>query len=186
MVVGVGALAGEVDAQSVSGEVEVRRARTSRLKMESVSGELTYDGTIARDGRYEFSSHSGEIQLFVPSDVGAELSLRTFSGSIDTEFPLTMRGDTREDGRRQYGPRERRMDFTLGGGGDESDIHVILNMCQDALDFEIPVMPGRRWLRVVDTALESPDEIAAAGEETPVEGSTYRAASHSVVVLISK
>jgi DUF4097 and DUF4098 domain-containing protein YvlB len=108
---------GEIDAQSVSGEVEVRRARSSRLRMESVSGELTYDGSIARDGRYEFNSHSGEIRLLIPPDVGAELSLRTFSGSIDTEFPLTMRSDTREDGRRSYGPRERRMDFTLGGGG---------------------------------------------------------------------
>ena len=108
---------GEIDAQSVSGEVEIRRARSSRLRMESVSGELTYEGAIARDGRYEFNSHSGEIHLLIPPDVGAELSLRTFSGSIDTAFPLTMRSDTREDGRRNYGPRERRMDFTLGGGG---------------------------------------------------------------------
>lgn len=108
---------GEVDAQSVSGEVEVRRARSPRLRLESVSGDLTYDGTIARDGRYEFSSHSGEIHLLVPSDAGAELSLRTFSGSIDTAFPITMRGDARDDGRRSYGPRERRMDFTLGSGG---------------------------------------------------------------------
>jgi hypothetical protein len=110
-------IAGEIDAQSVSGEVDVRRARSSRVKMESVSGEITYDGTIARDGRYELSSHSGEIHLAIPSDVGADLSLRTFSGSIDTELPLTTRGDTRDDGRRSYGPRERRMDFTVGGGG---------------------------------------------------------------------
>ncbi|MDF1505002.1 DUF4097 family beta strand repeat-containing protein [Roseisolibacter sp. H3M3-2] len=108
---------GEIDAQSVSGEVEIRRARSSRLRMESVSGELTYDGSIARDGRYELNTHSGEIHLLLPSDVGAELSLRTFSGSIDSEFPLTMRGDARDDSRRGYGPRERRMDFTLGDGG---------------------------------------------------------------------
>ncbi|MGZ8457809.1 MAG: DUF4097 family beta strand repeat-containing protein [Gemmatirosa sp.] len=110
-------IAGDIEAQSVSGGVDVRRARSSRVKMESVSGEITYDGAIARDGRYELSSHSGEIRLALPSDIGAELSLRTFSGSIDSEFPLTMRGDTGTDGRRSYGPRERRMDFTLGGGG---------------------------------------------------------------------
>ena len=110
-------IVGEIDAQSVSGEVEVRRARTSRLRMESVSGELTYDGTIERDGRYELSSHSGEIHLALPSDVGARLSLRTFSGSIDTEFPLTMGGTTRDDQGRTTRGRDRRMDFTLGSGG---------------------------------------------------------------------
>jgi hypothetical protein len=110
-------VAGEIDAQSVSGEVDVRRARSPRVKMESVSGSITYDGSLSRDGRYELSSHSGEINLALPSDIGADLSLRTFSGSIDSEIPLTMRGDTRQDGRRSYGPRERRMDFTLGGGG---------------------------------------------------------------------
>jgi len=110
-------IVGEIDAQSVSGEVEVRRARTSRLRMESVSGELTYDGTIERDGRYELSSHSGEIHLALPSDVGARLSLRTFSGSIDTEFPLTMGGATRDDQGRTTRGRDRRMDFTLGSGG---------------------------------------------------------------------
>jgi Ni/Co efflux regulator RcnB len=110
-------VSGEIDAQSVSGEVEVRRARSSRLRMESVSGELTYEGSITRDGRYELNSHSGEIHLLLPADVGADLSLRTFSGSIDTDFPLTTRGDSRDENRRSYGPRERRMDFTLGGGG---------------------------------------------------------------------
>jgi DUF4097 and DUF4098 domain-containing protein YvlB len=108
---------GDVHAESVSGEVSVRRARTSRLRMQSVSGELTYDGAISRDGRYELTSHSGEIHLGLPSDVGASLSLRTFSGSFDSDFDLTLRADGR-DGRDRRGARnDRRMDFTLGGGG---------------------------------------------------------------------
>ena len=105
---------GDINTETVSGESTVRQARTSRLRMQSVSGELTYDGSIARDGRYELNSHSGEIHLALPSDVGASLSLRTFSGSFDSDFELTMRPDGR-DGR---GSRsDRRMDFTLGGGG---------------------------------------------------------------------
>jgi DUF4097 and DUF4098 domain-containing protein YvlB len=109
-------VSGDVNAESVSGEVSVRRARTSRLRMQSVSGELTYDGTIARDGRYELTSHSGEIHLALPSDVGASLSLRTFSGSFDSDFDLTMRADGR-DGSGRSSRNDRRMDFTLGGGG---------------------------------------------------------------------
>lgn len=108
---------GDIDAETVSGEVAVRRATTSRLRMQSVSGELTYDGTIARDGRYEFNSHSGEIRLAIPRDAGASLSLRTFSGSIDTDFPLTLQPDGRDAEGRTVRRGDRRMDFTLGGGG---------------------------------------------------------------------
>jgi DUF4097 and DUF4098 domain-containing protein YvlB len=107
---------GDISSETVSGESTVRRARTSRLRMQSVSGELTYDGTIARDGRYELNSHSGEIHLALPSDVGASLSLRTFSGSFDSDFELTMRPDGR-DGSSRASRNDRRMDFTLGGGG---------------------------------------------------------------------
>jgi DUF4097 and DUF4098 domain-containing protein YvlB len=107
---------GDISSETVSGESTVRQARTSRLRMQSVSGELTYDGAIARDGRYELSSHSGEIHLGLPSDVGASLSLRTFSGSFDSDFELTMRPDGR-DGAGRASRNDRRMDFTLGGGG---------------------------------------------------------------------
>lgn len=113
----LGDVSGDIDAESVSGEVDVRRARSGRVRMQSVSGELTYDGTIARDGRYELTSHSGEIHLGLPSDVGAALSLRTFSGSIDTDFPLTLQPDARDRSGRTVRRSDRRMDFTLGGGG---------------------------------------------------------------------
>jgi DUF4097 and DUF4098 domain-containing protein YvlB len=109
----------EVEAETVSGEVQLRRSpRARRVRAQSVSGELSYDGGIARDGRYEFTSHSGEIRLAMPADVGASLALRTFSGSIDSAFPLTMQPAS--DGRTRSltgGHGDRRMEFTLGQGG---------------------------------------------------------------------
>jgi DUF4097 and DUF4098 domain-containing protein YvlB len=104
-------IGGEVDAQAVSGDVTLRRVRAPRVRAQSVSGTLQYDGTYDRDGRYEFSSHSGGIRLALPGNVGATLGVRTFSGTIDTAFPLTMQPG---DGARG---RDKRMEFTLGGGG---------------------------------------------------------------------
>jgi DUF4097 and DUF4098 domain-containing protein YvlB len=92
--------------------VTVRRGHLSRLRAETVSGDVRYDGTFARDGRYDLSSHSGEIRLALPANVGAALSLRTYSGSIDTDFPLTLQPNG--SGAARPG---RRLEFTLGGGG---------------------------------------------------------------------
>jgi DUF4097 and DUF4098 domain-containing protein YvlB len=103
---------GQVDAKTTSGGVTVRRGHLSRLRAETVSGDVRYDGTFARDGRYDLSSHSGEIRLALPANVGAALSLRTYSGSIDTDFPLTLQPNG--SGAARPG---RRLEFTLGGGG---------------------------------------------------------------------
>lgn len=110
---------GEVDAKTTSGSVTVRRARVSRLRAETVSGDVAYDGTLARDGRYDLSSHSGEIRLALPANAGAALSVRTYSGTIDSNVPLTLQptadapGGTRDNSYRAG----RRLEFTVGGGG---------------------------------------------------------------------
>jgi DUF4097 and DUF4098 domain-containing protein YvlB len=106
-------VAGEVDAHSVSGEIDIRRARSGRVRTESVSGETTYEGTIDRDGRYDFNTHSGSVRLLLPANAAATLSLQTFSGSIDSDFQMTM-GPTSDQGR---GRSRRRMEFTINGGG---------------------------------------------------------------------
>jgi glycogen operon protein len=69
--------------------------------------------------------------------------------------------------------------------GSEPNLHVILNMDDRELPFQLPEPSGDRWLRVVDTALESPRDIADPGREEAVEGDEYRAVGRSVVVLIS-
>jgi isoamylase len=63
---------------------------------------------------------------------------------------------------------------------------VMLNMVWEAVDFELPPIPGRRWVRAVDTWLPSPDEILDPGDEVPVTSTTYHAGDRSVVVLISQ
>ena len=51
----------------------------------------------------------------------------------------------------------------------------------------LPAIPKRRWHRVVDTALGSPDDIAEhPGKGEQINGSSYRATARSVVVLIAK
>jgi hypothetical protein len=62
---------------------------------------------------------------------------------------------------------------------------VIANMADEVLAFELPRVEGRCWLRVVDTVLPGDADIADPGREVPVEGESYLANPHSVVVLTS-
>jgi glycogen operon protein len=62
----------------------------------------------------------------------------------------------------------------------------MLNMYWDALDFEVPVVRGRRWYRLLDTARASPDDIVETARQAPIEGDRVRVEGRSVVVLLSR
>jgi isoamylase len=76
--------------------------------------------------------------------------------------------------------------FTIADPGNGEDIHAILNMEDQALPFQIPVVAGRQWFRAVDTILPPPQTIALAGSEVKITTSAYFASPKSVVILVSK
>ena len=80
----------------------------------------------------------------------------------------------------------RVLSFTLGGAGGEPDVHVILNQHWDDLDFDVPPVPGRDWLKVVDTAADSPNDIHPIEQAPRFEGAVYRATARSLIVLVSR
>ncbi len=77
----------------------------------------------------------------------------------------------------------RQIAYTLGGIGDEPDLHIMVNMFWGPANFELP--PGRAWRRAIDTALD-PGAISAAGQEPAIEGDSYLLSGRSVVVLIAE
>ena len=82
-------------------------------------------------------------------------------------------------------PEARALGFTLGGFDGEPDIHVMANMFWEALDMAVPPVEGRRWKRVIDTAMASPDDIRPAARAAAVKGDRYPVQGRSVVVLVS-
>jgi glycogen operon protein len=83
-------------------------------------------------------------------------------------------------------PNARALAFTLAGCSEEADIHAILNMDWEALDFEIPALKGRQWYLAVNTAEPSPGDIAEPGQERPITGTRLRTEGRSVIVLLSR
>jgi glycogen operon protein len=72
--------------------------------------------------------------------------------------------------------------------GEQVVLHVILNAYWKALDFEVPPLEAGMagWRRIVDTSLNSPDDLSAAPDAPDVADGTYQAGPRSVVVLASR
>jgi glycogen operon protein len=84
-------------------------------------------------------------------------------------------------------PNASALAFTLGGFDGDEDLHAMLNMSGQDLEFEIPSVPSGRWWRAVDTSLPAPEDIAEPGHEIEVKPTDhYCVNAHSVVVLVSK
>ena len=107
-------ITGDVDAESVSGEISLRDAKSGNVRAESVSGSIEYRGTIDKAGRYEFKSHSGDVDMVMPEGVGASFTVSTFSGTVDSQIPMTLQPS---DEMRGGGRRSKSMEFSVGGGG---------------------------------------------------------------------
>jgi glycogen operon protein len=74
--------------------------------------------------------------------------------------------------------------FTIAGiEVDEADLHAILNMSDEAIEVELPTLPGRVWRVAVDTARAPPEDLIVPAQQVPLTATRYRLGSRSVVVL---
>lgn len=106
--------AGSLTGETVSGDAIVD-GRPTTLKLTTVSGSLTYRGKLDPKGRYALQAHSGEVTLALPADAKADVTTKTFSGELVSDFRVTIGGDGQS-------ARRDRMRFTLGGGGATVDL----------------------------------------------------------------
>jgi len=89
-----------LDLSSVSGNINVADVTCDRLTAKSVSGGVEYSGAINKGGSYDFNVHSGTVRLTLANPSGFVLNANSFSGSIRSDLPLTIGGDSRERDRR--------------------------------------------------------------------------------------
>jgi DUF4097 and DUF4098 domain-containing protein YvlB len=96
-VTGTGLKVRALEAGSVSGDVRLVGSEVDRLEAKSVSGNIEFDAPLAKGGRYEFTSHSGNVRILLTGNTGFELDADTFSGNVRSEVPVTLRALGRTD-----------------------------------------------------------------------------------------
>ncbi len=90
-----------VEVDVTSGDVQLTGVTSDTVQLTSLSGSMTYAGDLARGGRYQFKTHSGNIRLRLTGSTGADLQASTFRGSLRLDpslkvtAPLEGRGTVR-------------------------------------------------------------------------------------------
>lgn len=85
-----------------------------------------------------------------------------------------------------WSENSRVLAFSLGHvkGGDY--LHVMINTYWEPLAFELPPLRrGERWSRIVDTALEPPNDFSERGKQAVINGGEYVVADHAAVILLA-
>lgn len=101
---------GDVSAGSVSGDLTLERVDGQDVRAETVSGDIGFSGPVHDGGRYGFHSHSGDVTVRPDGDLSASISISTFSGDVESDWPMTINPGG--------GPvRPREWEFTIGAGG---------------------------------------------------------------------
>jgi DUF4097 and DUF4098 domain-containing protein YvlB len=103
-----------LELSTVSGDVALDGLACERASIRTVSGEIGYSGALASNGRYEISSHSGDIVLRLAGETGFEFDGTSFSGDIESDFPITIHGTNDEEGDHRRGPRRHAIHGTFG------------------------------------------------------------------------
>lgn len=103
---------GNVEIETVSGDLDLRDIIAKQVRAHTTNGDIVFAGQIQEGGRYEFNTHSGGIGLMLPPDIGAELSISTYSGGIESDFPITLKAGEHGIGASQA----KRLNFTVGRG----------------------------------------------------------------------
>ncbi|MDO8678698.1 MAG: DUF4097 family beta strand repeat-containing protein [Acidobacteriota bacterium] len=86
-----------LEASTVSGNVRISGVQIERVEASCVSGNIDFDSPLSKGGRYEFTSHSGDVRIAIVGNTGFELDADTFSGSVRSDLPITLRSLGRQN-----------------------------------------------------------------------------------------
>jgi DUF4097 and DUF4098 domain-containing protein YvlB len=100
---------GEIVAETTNGSITLSEIASSSVDVATINGDVTFDGTLADNGRYSFATHNGDIVVTVPETSNATFNVRTYNGELTTSLPF--KGPERSEAR-----RGKRTSYTLGNG----------------------------------------------------------------------
>jgi hypothetical protein len=80
------------DLRTVSGDMVIEEMDTERLIAQSLSGRIELTGRLAPTGRYSLQSQSGDVRLTPIASNDFELEAATASGSVRSDYELTLEG----------------------------------------------------------------------------------------------
>jgi DUF4097 and DUF4098 domain-containing protein YvlB len=107
---------GDVRAGSVSGDVRMERLKATSVRASSVSGDVDVSvETLSGAGALTFTSVSGNVTAELPKNIDADVTMRSVSGSLDSDFALTLNGRM----------NRHSLEARIGRGGRELEVRTV-------------------------------------------------------------
>lgn len=78
----------QVNAEVVSGTISMIDLAADRVTASTTSGNVIFEGKLARNGRYKFDAHSGTVRVALMDDTGFALDADSWGGTVRSELPL--------------------------------------------------------------------------------------------------
>jgi len=75
---------------TVSGAVKIEGGVFERTKIETVTGNVSFNGRLDRSGTFDFDTHSGSIDIAIPDKTSASFSVVTIAGTIANNVSRTV------------------------------------------------------------------------------------------------
>ena len=111
-------IAGNVEVESVSGDVAVDEGSFDRANLETVTGELSFEGELRKGGKLTIDTVNGDVDVEFSGDVSAKFDVDTFNGDIRSCFgPKAERTSKHAPG--------WELEFTEGGGDGRVSISTL-------------------------------------------------------------
>jgi DUF4097 and DUF4098 domain-containing protein YvlB len=102
---------GNVEASTVNGPLEVSGTTFDSVRVEAVSGDVTFNGALASGGELSIETVSGSAYLWFPAGQAADFEVSTFSGDIRNGLTPEKAAKT------SRWTSQKELQFTAGGGG---------------------------------------------------------------------
>ena len=82
-----------------------------------------------------------------------------------------------------WGAENRFVAYTLSDEVNAQPLYIAFNAHNQPVELQFPNPPeGKKWYRVVDTSLKSPDDFCENPKATPPLGATYHLADHASLI----
>lgn len=79
---------GHVEISSVSGPVTLKNVSGPHVEVNTTKGTITYAGMFSDSGDYEFTTHSGDINVTLPANASIDVAARSVTGKVENDFPF--------------------------------------------------------------------------------------------------
>ena len=76
----------DATVSTVSGKIDVDGTRFEKAKFESVTGSIRFAGSFQRGGLVNFDSHSGSIEIGIPTGSPADFEVVSIAGAITNKL----------------------------------------------------------------------------------------------------